>query len=783
MKRVFKRMSITMLVLFFMITCIRPAVTYADETELRIYAIYLKNNVKGESLLFESKGEYMLVDIGASSHIQAVIDQLRVLGVNEVSIYFSHLHTDHIAATSSDRAYGLRMINEAGILIKKVYMPDPDLASLSKDYVNRYAQINQYLEGRAEVEYLNVGSTIKIGDATGEVIGPLNSGIRPENYIDKVADDAENDDAMYTAYENNKSLITIFKCGNKKIFAGGDCMEDESKQLVETYGAALDCDVMKLCHHGTGSGNTAALIDAISPEYTFASNTSYTEVSETYGRTLTATASKRASKYGAVYLVGSEQKTLIIQIKNDVIRLYAGDVLEEGKYFSGLTTFKGSDGVKRTTNTYYFTSDGHLATGIQKINGHYFNFGTGGCMEYGSFDSNGQYTGWKTEGDTKRYYALSEDQLYAYMKVGFTRIDGSLYYFDKDGYLVKGVDGEFTVINGGEYAVSDDGEIFIDCWYTDSKGNDYFLQHDGRCYIDQVMDIDGKYYYLNSGGVLYHPAQDFSFLTVKDKQYLALKSGELVSNYMYNTPEGESIYFGENAARVYDSIITYEGNRYYINSSGVVEKGKRLTVDGKTYYFDEYGIMMTDSTVDFGAKTYYFDENGYMVKNQIVDRDGDDYFFNKDGVMVRDKKVTINKSSYYFNETGKMVVSQKLTINGKDYYFNKNGEMIKSGRAKIKGKYYYFDSKGIMVHAKRVKINNKYFYFNPDGTMAKSKKIKINGKIFYFNKDGVMVKDKRVKIEDNYYYFNKSGVMVKNKTITYKDKKYNCDISGVMTRV
>ena len=240
MKRIAKRVTLALFsVMLVFLLEVNEKVYAGESKELNIYAIYLGNDIKGESVLLESKGQYLLMDIGAESHLPAVIDQLQTLGVREVSVYFSHLHTDHIGATATDRAYGLRQINDAGIGIRTLYLPSPDLATMSRDYVNRYQQISEYMAGRGNIIYLEKGSTLRVGDATGEVIGPLYSSIKPQDYSYKVTENSLNDEPMYTQYENIRSLVTIFTCGTKRFFSGGDCLEDGAREILNAYKYAI----------------------------------------------------------------------------------------------------------------------------------------------------------------------------------------------------------------------------------------------------------------------------------------------------------------------------------------------------------------------------------------------------------------------------------------------------------------------------------------------------------------------------------------------------------------
>ena len=49
---------------------------YSDDEELNIYAMYLTPATKGDSVLLESKGHYLLIDLATSDHVPSIIKQL-----------------------------------------------------------------------------------------------------------------------------------------------------------------------------------------------------------------------------------------------------------------------------------------------------------------------------------------------------------------------------------------------------------------------------------------------------------------------------------------------------------------------------------------------------------------------------------------------------------------------------------------------------------------------------------------------------------------------------------
>jgi hypothetical protein len=279
----------------------------AASPEMRVHAIYLNNSLKGESVLLESQGSYLLMDIGEASHAnKAIIPYLRSLGVTDLEIYFSHLHPDHLGSQSGLNANtlkGLQDIEAAGFNITKLYLPNPAISPLSPTYGSKYKKLEKYFKDRVELQYLNVGDTITVGDAVGRVIGPVNTHLlHPSTYsfddIMDAIDDVEK--TKYTFYENDCSLVTMFQCGSKRYLATGDILTQQSALLAQAYGSGLRADIMKLPHHGTKIGNSTALMNAVKPNYSFALNTQYAG-KQTTGNWVFHHSLENARRYGMCY--------------------------------------------------------------------------------------------------------------------------------------------------------------------------------------------------------------------------------------------------------------------------------------------------------------------------------------------------------------------------------------------------------------------------------------------------------------------------------------------------
>lgn len=575
-----KKLHIILLTLILILPIFSPlTVSASPTTEMNIYAIYLDSPEKGDCVLLESKGHALLIDIGRYSHVPAILKQLKALGLTHVDVCFSHLHPDHTGGSSTDFIAGLKFLINSGITIDNLYLPSPSYSIYSPRFQRKYTKIQNYMFAYTNIHYLSVNDQISIGDITGKVIGPVNA---PDYTPYKHADSYGNiTDSSYTTYENNTSLAMIFTCGNTKYFTAGDCFKDEATALCERYGDSLKCDIMKLCHHGTDSGNTQQLINTVQPKYSFASNIKYTDKVEDTGRWEIYKSNVRASRYGMCYAVGTEKKTLIYHIVNDQITLYKGLRVSPENKLTGWQHFYGSDGVNMNYNTYYLDKNSQPLTGIQHIGNHFYCFDETGLMQYGKFSSNNKYSHWLKSPEGKQYYTLTNDRKYAYLSVGFKTIGDNLYYFDSNGYLY--IDPSYneeeageedivlTKIGSNDYAMDNTGSLLSDEW-LDQDGYEYFFKKDGKMARNCLYTVDGIPYLFDTDGTLITSYfSKYDMVSFKNKSYAVDRDGEVVMKKVIKI-DGKNYYFGSNGALVKNQKIIWHGQKYKCNSKGVLKK-------------------------------------------------------------------------------------------------------------------------------------------------------------------------------------------------------------------
>ena len=65
--------------------------------------------------------------------------------------------------------------------------------------------------------------------------------------------------------ENSRSLVLGFSLGGKKIMLMGDAPIEIEKSIIDSY-ENIDCDILKVGHHGSKTSTSTELLEALSPE-------------------------------------------------------------------------------------------------------------------------------------------------------------------------------------------------------------------------------------------------------------------------------------------------------------------------------------------------------------------------------------------------------------------------------------------------------------------------------------------------------------------------------------
>lgn len=204
----------------------KPPVT-VSEGELQVHYIDVG---QGDSILIRQGDAAMLVDAGPNAAGQTVVDYLREQGVKTLTYAVgTHPHEDHIG--------GLDMVLRA-FPTENLLMPEIQANTATFEDV-----LDAAIDRDLRITAPRQNETFSLGTAAVTFLQCL-----------------ETDDY------NNASLIFRLDFGERSFLFTGDA-ETEAEQAVLQSRVPLDCDVLKVGHHGSVTSTSPAFLAAVSPTH------------------------------------------------------------------------------------------------------------------------------------------------------------------------------------------------------------------------------------------------------------------------------------------------------------------------------------------------------------------------------------------------------------------------------------------------------------------------------------------------------------------------------------
>mgnify|MGYP002567024222 CR=1 FL=1 len=200
------------------------------------------------------------------------------------------------------------------------------------------------------------------------------------------------------------------------------------------------------------------------------------------------------------------------------------------------------------------------------------------------------------------------------------------------------------------------------------------------------------------------------------------------------------------------------GNKYYFDENGVMQKGI-INVDGTKYFFGEYsGVLKYGFVTALNGDVYYTSNDG-IIRTGIQMINGNKYYFNENGIMQKGI-IEIDGTRYFFGEySGVLKYGLVTALNG-DVYYTANDGIIRTGIQEIGGNKYYFDANGIMRKGIIEIDGTRYFFGEYSGVLKYGLVTALNGDVYYTSNDGI-IRTGIQKVGGNKYYFDETGIMRK----------------------
>lgn len=236
---------------------------------------------QGDSEFIElPNGECMLIDASTSEYEEIIAEAISTLGCSRIDyVVATHPHADHIGGM----AYVIDSFDIGAVYMPKVSSNSKTFENLLNTISDKGLQINTAKAG----ENIYSSSEMQI-----EFLAPVHD--------------------KYNETNDYSAVVKISYGKNSFIFTG-DAEEAAEQDMMTLDYAALDCDVLKVGHHGSNSSSSMDFLDAVTPRYAVISCGEGNSYGHPHDEPL-----KRLAKIGAeVYRTDTEGTITIVCNGND----------------------------------------------------------------------------------------------------------------------------------------------------------------------------------------------------------------------------------------------------------------------------------------------------------------------------------------------------------------------------------------------------------------------------------------------------------------------------------
>jgi len=186
---------------------------------------------QGDCTLVTYKGESVLVDAGGAANGQITAEYISLYSPSVDYFVITHPHEDHMGGAP----YILNMVSVDTLILSDI--------EIDTEFYNKTLALAK--KHGVNIIELDEGAKFATEHITIEIL-----------------------DSFDLIYEdlNNASLVTRIDVEDTSILVTGDAEKEEEEYLLRFNRELLDCDILKVGHHGSGSSSTSEFLLAVSPD-------------------------------------------------------------------------------------------------------------------------------------------------------------------------------------------------------------------------------------------------------------------------------------------------------------------------------------------------------------------------------------------------------------------------------------------------------------------------------------------------------------------------------------
>lgn len=375
--------------------------------------------------------------------------------------------------------------------------------------------------------------------------------------------------------------------------------------------------------------------------------------------------------------------------------------------------------------------------------------------------------GWLTDATGTTYL---ENGVQIYKNI-WADIEANTYFFDANGYIVKGLynttaqDGSHSATfifdaETGIFQREQSGlyDLGADTYWTK---NGEIVEYAGLVKVGDVyyyFEADNKAVKSETAEPAPHYVEKTNGLALPQCMYSFDRSGVIVHDEdttlqgIQKASDDQKLYLFVDGVKICWGLFELNGDYYYARTSNGaivhdttywVSQTNGLPVEEASYRFDAAGKMILPDTskngiiAENGSLWYYVD--GKLNYAGLIMIDGSYYYVRSNGEVVHDRAYWTTKTNgllpettYEFGPDGKMIV--------------KEPEPVKNGIVAENGSLYYYEN-GVLAPAGLIKIGNDYYYARTSNAEI------VQGRGYWVTKTNGLLKE-------GLYQFDSTGAMI-----------------------